>query len=68
LITPADAVILLWDSDISDVDERDLSPSSISELHTNYIANVTNVITEIQKSKNGVKMPLAGPILLGNGE
>lgn len=65
-MTPADAVILLWDSDVSDVDERDMSPSSVSELHANYIADVTNVIREIQKSKNGVKMALAGPILLGS--
>jgi hypothetical protein len=68
LITPADAVILLWDSDISDVDERLMSPSSVLDLHANYVANVTSVIRKIQEAKPSVLMGLAGPILLGNSK
>lgn len=58
-------MILLWDSDISEVDERPLSPSSVLELHANYIANMSYVIKRIQKTKTGVLIALAGPILLG---
>jgi hypothetical protein len=64
--TPADAVILLWDSDAYVLGDRE-TDDRLAQLQRVYESNVTYVVREIQRHKPGVKMALAGPILVGDG-
>ena len=63
------AVILYWDSDISNIDESSMSNAAIASLRKNYTDNVFYVINEVLtfKTLSGVTpvMALAGPGLLG---
>lgn len=64
LATPADAIIILWDSDINaNVESR----ADIDGLRDFYISNVTYVVKEIQKNSSSVHIALAGPIIIGEG-
>ena len=58
-----DAMILLWDSDCSDIDESDYTPDGITELRKKYEDDLVYVVEEIQKA--GVYLVISGPILLG---
>jgi hypothetical protein len=53
-----DGVILLWDSDCSDVDEWALKQSKINILRESYRTNVTSVASAILKS--GAYVAIAG--------
>ena len=61
---PADAVILLWDSDayVLGYDESD---AHLAALKVTYVSNVTYVVQEIQRNKPGRKQqPLLYPLIL----
>lgn len=64
--TPADAVILLWDSDAYVLGDRE-TEARLAQLQQTYESNVTFVVREIQRHKPGVQVALAGPILVGDG-
>jgi lysophospholipase L1-like esterase len=64
LATPADAIIILWDSDINANVE---SKVDIAILREFYISNVTFVVNSIQKNSSTVLIALAGPIIIGEG-
>lgn len=64
LATPADAIIILWDSDINANVE---SKVDIAILREFYISNVTFVVNAIQKNSSTVQIALAGPTIIGEG-
>lgn len=64
LETPADAVILLWDSDVSANDE---SEDNISILREAYVTNLEYVMNMLHANKTDSKVAVAGPIILGEG-
>ena len=64
LATPADAVVLLWDSDVSAINE---TPDTFQYLRQVYISNLTHIIETIQRNKTGVRIAIAGPGILGEG-
>ena len=63
---PADAVILLWDSDAYALGDNE-TPNRLDWLRSVYISNVTYVVQQIQQHHPGVKVALAGPIIVGDG-
>lgn len=64
LATPADAIIILWDSDINaDVESK----VDVAILREFYISNVTFVVKAIQKNSSTVHIALAGPTIIGEG-
>ena len=64
LSTPADAVILIWDSDVSQNLENS---NNINYIRHNYLSNLTYVITAIQQNNPAVRIAIGGPGLLGEG-
>jgi hypothetical protein len=62
LATPADAIIILWDSDINANVE---SKVDIAILREFFISNVTFVVNSIQKNRSTVLIALAGPTTIG---
>lgn len=62
-----DAVILYWDSDISDIDESILSNDEISALRSFFYQNVTMTCEMILKFKANISLAVAGPSVLGEG-
>lgn len=64
--TPADAVILLWDSDVYNVGYNE-PPDRLDWLRAAYISNVTDVVRQLRRHKPGVKVALSGPIIVGEG-
>lgn len=61
-----DAVILFWDSDCSDVEEKDMTAEQIVHLRGNYTANLIHVVKTIKRS-GAFFAALAGPEILGEG-
>jgi len=62
----AEAVVLFWDTDCSDVDESVLNATAIASLRQRYQDNLRTVINTTLNS--GVEyMAIAGPGLLGEG-
>jgi lysophospholipase L1-like esterase len=57
------AVVLYWDSDVSDVDEAGLAPARVADLRAAYERNLSDVITALQGV--GAKVIVAGPTLIG---
>lgn len=57
------AVILFWDSDVSNVDEWTMSETEVQKLREKYIENLELVIETIQDT--GALLALAGPGILG---
>ena len=58
-----DAVILLWDSDVSDVDEFRRSASYVAQLRANYTTTLKSVIKTVLQT--GAFFAFGGPVLLG---
>ncbi len=58
-----EAVVLYWDSDISDVDERGMAPAEVRDLRATYEANLREVLTRLVASRAFVVM--SGPTLIG---
>ena len=56
-------VLMLWDTDISDVDESGKSDHDVASLRQDYKKNLRFVIEGVQKS--GAHLIMGGPILLG---
>ena len=60
----ADAIIIMWDSDISaNVETVD----NIDFLRQHYISNLTYIIRKIQHDRKGIRIAIAGPGILGEG-
>ena len=62
LSTPSDAILLLWDSDVSSSDE---TAENMSYLREVYISNVTYVLDRILQSDSSKLIAITGPIILG---
>jgi hypothetical protein len=62
LLIHADAMILLWDSDISDIDERQMSPYEVRELRAKYASNISSVINKIKLNSPNVLLAMGGLI------
>lgn len=62
LSTPSDAILLLWDSDVSSSDETSETMSNLREV---YISNVTYVLDRILQSDSSKLIAITGPIVLG---
>ncbi len=57
------AVVLYWDSDISDVDERGMTPAQIGELRATYEKNLREVLSRLVAS--GAFVVMSGPTMIG---
>jgi hypothetical protein len=64
LATPADAIIILWDSDINAYVESKVDIAILKEF---FISNVTFVVNSIQKNWSTVLIALARPSIIGEG-
>jgi hypothetical protein len=62
-----DAVILYWDSDVSDIDEYDMPRTSVGILRTNYRADVEYALNRIKARCPDCYLALAGPEMIGEG-
>lgn len=62
LSTPSDAILLLWDSDVSSNDESADNNTFLREM---YISNVTYVLDRILESDPAKLIAISGPIILG---
>jgi isoamyl acetate esterase len=58
-----DAVVLYWDSDVSDVDESDMAPDDVHHLRAAYERDVVAVLERLVAS--GAYVVMSGPTLLG---
>ena len=61
-----DAMIMLWDSDVSDENWR-ISREDILEKKKRYITNTAAVIQRILSTKPGIFLAIAGPLMYGEG-
>jgi lysophospholipase L1-like esterase len=57
------AVVLYWDSDISDVDERGMTPAEVHRLRASYERNLRQVVSKLVAS--GAFVAMSGPTLIG---
>ena len=62
--THADAIIIVWDSDVSSNEE---TSENRDRLLQSYISDVTYVIKFLQQNSSASFLALAGPVLLGEG-
>lgn len=62
---PINAIMLLWDSDVSDVDEASMSPQQIVSVRDYYRSNITFVIESLRQQQPDLYISMAGPVLLG---
>jgi lysophospholipase L1-like esterase len=58
-----DAVVLYWDSDVSDVDERGMTPAEVRELRASYERDLRQVLSRLLAS--GAFVIMSGPTLIG---
>ena len=58
-----DAVILYWDSDVSDVDESKMSVTEVEDLRLKYRTDLSYILTELVR--NITYVAVAGPGILG---
>ncbi len=58
-----DAVVLYWDSDVSDVDESGMSPEGVRHLREAYEQAVAAVLQRLAAS--GAEVVMSGPTLIG---
>ena len=65
---PIHAVMLLWDSDVSDVDEASMSPQQINSLRDYYRSNITFVVESLRQQQPDLYISMSGPVLLGEGQ
>ena len=61
-----DAMIMLWDSDVSDENWR-ISREDIQEKKKRYLINTAAVIQRILSTKPGIFLAIAGPLMYGEG-
>jgi lysophospholipase L1-like esterase len=57
------AVVLFWDSDVSDVDERRLKPPGVQQLRAAYEQSLRDVVNRLAAS--GPFVVVSGPTLIG---
>lgn len=62
-----DAVIMFWDSDVSDIDETVLTYEEVVELRARYVANLRYVVNATLNYPTVRFLAIAGPGLLGEG-
>mmetsp|Transcript_12874 Transcript_12874/g.17554 ORF Transcript_12874/g.17554 Transcript_12874/m.17554 type:complete len:165 (+) Transcript_12874:168-662(+) len=65
-ILPTDFILVVWDSDASDVDESELSEDEVLNLRHNFAINLKDVIYMLQKYTSYIA--IGGPVILGEGE
>jgi hypothetical protein len=58
-----DAVILYWDSDVSDVDESKMTLSEVDDLRLKYRTDLSYILSEL--ARNITYVAVAGPGILG---
>ena len=58
------AVILYWDSDVSDVDESKMTADEVDDLRTQYRDNLSFTLSQLVLNISYVAV--AGPGILGN--
>ena len=58
-----DAVLLYWDSDVSDVDESRMSSDEVNDLRSKYRSDLSYLLSEL--TSNITYVALAGPGILG---
>jgi lysophospholipase L1-like esterase len=58
-----DAVVLYWDSDVSDVDERTMTPDGVRQVRAAYEADLRAVIDRLVAS--GAHVVVSGPTVIG---
>jgi len=58
-----DAVVLYWDSDVSDVDESDMTPDEVRRLRAAYERDVSAVLERLAAA--GAYVVMSGPTLIG---
>jgi lysophospholipase L1-like esterase len=63
LVLNPDAVVLYWDSDVSDVDESVMTPGEIREVRAAYERDVRTVLQRLVAS--GAHVIVSGPTLIG---
>lgn len=61
---PPDGIVILWDSDVSSIDE---TPENAAYYRKIYISNVNNLVKDIKQNNSAIYIALAGPILMGEG-
>lgn len=61
-ITPSDFIFVLWDSDASDVDERELSANELKNLRERFVENLIDVLKILVKTTP--YLAVGGPIIL----
>lgn len=59
-----DAVLIYWDSDVSDVDETRLSSNEVDDLRSKYRSDLSYILSELASNISFVA--LAGPGILGD--
>jgi lysophospholipase L1-like esterase len=57
------AVVLYWDSDVSDVDESRLMPDEVTQTRTTYERNLRTVLVRLQDA--GAFVVMSGPAVIG---
>jgi lysophospholipase L1-like esterase len=64
---PLDAVVMLWDSDVSDVSWFNRPQIDVDAVQSQYIQDVTYVVSTIQQRFPGIFIALGGPMVMGEG-
>ena len=66
LLAQPDAVFILMDTDVSDVNEEPLTADDVEQLRTNYHSNLTRIIETLQQPSTGISfIALCSPGVLG---
>ena len=65
LPTNPDVVILLWDSDVSNVDENVLPKDEVEKIRAEYVSTLKQLVEDINNS--GAFLLIGGPTVLGEG-
>jgi lysophospholipase L1-like esterase len=58
-------VVLFWDSDCSDVDERGHTTAEVDRLRSDYERDLTDVVSRLKQA--GADVLVSGPALIGEG-
>jgi len=58
-----DAVVLYWDSDVSDVDEHNMAPDEVRKVRADYEKDLRSVLGRLAGS--GTHVVMSGPTLIG---
>jgi hypothetical protein len=60
-----DAVVMLWESDVSERWEEDMTPQEVSTRHADYITDFDAVLSHLKHFTRAPYILVTGPILLG---